>query len=138
MVFVGMLARIMVLFILVLVNIVLSGFGVLGSGTIDIVASIILVLIAPYIVIGSFFHRFGDRSLGGLLLDFLLNVLVRVKFVVLDLILESGSGGGRIILRCSTVFSGYNFVTLPLRRTLLNGRNIFLNSSFVTVFGTFI
>ncbi len=131
-----MTRRILALFVLVNVNIIYNGVGLLSSGSIGTLTGLILCVTAPYIVVGSYMQRFSMSLLGNFKLITLITALGRLILVLItQLIFHSDSSNHHQILQFTAIFTGTNCVTLPLRRTLLKRMNIFCNTTCVVMFG---
>lgn len=112
------------LFVLVTINFVYNGGGVVASFSTHRVASVMLCIIAPYIVVSTFRQRFSFRLLNKLVVYIAYSTLIfTISVLVYGLVFRSGSRDHGTIVHFTAVCSGYTFVSLPLRGTVLNSSN---------------
>lgn len=134
--------RVIVVFLLVLLNFLANELNVVRGRATGSLAGFLLCVVSPYLVIGTCLINF---SVGELVRFFrtviTIALICDIDVVISRLVVGGGFFGSRrahSILLCNSTCSGTKFVNVPLISTVLNRDTIFFSIPCLIIYGFFV
>ncbi len=130
--------QVLVLFILICLGILLSGFKLLNEATVKGMTDLILYAVTPAVIIKSFIRERNAETLKLLILGFIASIVIFSGYVIISsLLFKKAPVEERSVLRFGIVFSNCGFMSLPLLQAIVGSDGILVGASFIAAFNIF-
>ncbi len=137
--FLSVVEQVLILFILIAVGFVATKKKVFTKKTIESLASFVLYLVTPCVIIESFNRDFDVSMLSSLFTAFASAVFVHVFSIILvTFLIKDPVQSRKRVMQFGVVFSNCGFMALPLQAALLGTDGVFYGAAFIAVFNIFV
>jgi len=131
--------QVLILFILIAVGFTASKKRVFNKETIANLATFILYVVTPCVIIESFNRPFDASMLSSLFIAFACAVFVHVFTIILvSILIKDPEQSRKRVMQFGVVFSNCGFMALPLQSALLGPDGVFYGAAFIAVFNLFV
>ena len=131
--------NVLTLFILIAIGALCAKVKLLTETAVKGLASLVLYIATPCVIIKSCIREFDPTMLRGFLIVVAVAAVNHaVLILVARLCFNDPDEGRRRVLRCATVFSNAGYMAIPLQQAILGDEGVFYCAAYVIVFNIFL
>ena len=138
--FLQVLTQVVILFVLIFIGYVFGKFRLIGDKAAMDMATMVLYLATPAVIIVSFVREYDPSMMKKLLLMMALSALSMGLMIAIAWMFFGRKGDARKnrIYRFAVIFSNCGYMCLPLQQALLGKDGVFFGAAYVTIFNLFV